>query len=105
MFSRKAAPSLSQEEIAFATLLANYDGCKRVFAPGATLTLTQIGLLAVLLQRQRYKAIELTLRRARREKMHATVWTTLKRLFHVRALQAPTSDSAKPLIGTVPRHT
>jgi len=49
-------------------------------------TLTQSGLLLVLLERQRGKVIQLARRRA---------------------LTAPTSvdDSAKPLVGTVPRHT
>jgi hypothetical protein len=103
MFSRKIAPSLSQEESAFATLLANYDGCKRVFPLGATLTLTQSGLLAVLLERQRCKAIELTSRRARREKMHVTFWKTLKGLLHSRRVKTLVNHSGKPLIGTLPR--
>ena len=37
----------------------------------STLTLTQSGLLAVLLQRQRYKVIELTRRRAHRKQARA----------------------------------
>lgn len=105
MFAKKSPQNLSQEDIAFATLLANYDGCKRVFPPGATLTLTQSGLLAVLLERQRYKAIELTLRRARREKMHVTFWKTFKGLLHRRRSKTLVNHSGKPLIGTVPRHT
>ena len=37
----------------------------------STPTLTQSGLLAVLLQRQRHKVIELAQRRAHREQMHS----------------------------------
>jgi hypothetical protein len=42
-----------------------------------TLTLTQSGLLAVLLQRQRYKIRQLVWRRAQRNKMRAALWSTL----------------------------
>jgi hypothetical protein len=105
MFAMKSAQNLSQEQAAFATLVANYNGYKQVPSPTATLTLTQSGLLAVLLERQRYKLIQLARHRARREKVHAAFWSALKRLFHVRAVRTPTDDSAKPLIGTIPRHT
>lgn len=107
MFALKAARNPSQEEAAFATLLANYDGngYKCVFSPTATPTLTQSGLLAVLLEHQRDKAIQLVRLRARREKMHATFWRTLKRLLHPRRVRTLVNDSGKPLIGTVPRHT
>jgi hypothetical protein len=105
MFAMKAAQNLSQEQAAFATLVANYNGHKCVLSPTATPTLTQSGLLAVLLARQRYKAIELTRRRARREKMRPAFWRTLKWLFHARAVRTLVDDSAKRLIGTVPRHT
>jgi hypothetical protein len=101
----KAAQSLFQEEAAFATLVANYNGYKWVPSPRATLTLTQSGLLAVLLERQRYKAIQWAWRRAHHEKMRAAFWRTLKSLIHVRIVRRRTDDSAKPLIGTVPRHT
>ena len=37
----------------------------------STLTLTQSGLLAVLLQRQRYRVIQLARRRAHRKRVHA----------------------------------
>jgi hypothetical protein len=43
----------------------------------STLTLTQSGLLAVLLQRQRYKVIQLAWRRAQRKHARAVLWTTL----------------------------
>ena len=42
-----------------------------------TSTLTQSGLLAVLLQRQRYKVIQLAWRRAHRKHMLAALWSTL----------------------------
>ena len=105
MIGKNLAKNLSQEQAAFATLLANRNGYKCVLSPKATPTLTQSGLLAVLLQQQQYKVIQLALRRARREKMRATFWTTLAWLFHARTLRTLADDSAKPLIGTVPRHT
>lgn len=101
MFSTKVAQNPSQEERAFATLLANYDGCKRVFSPGATLTLTQSGLLAVLLERQCYAAIQLALHRARRKKMGAALWTALAwpiRVLKDRAREQPlVEDQTTPL--------
>jgi hypothetical protein len=42
-----------------------------------TPTLTQSGLLAVLLQRQRYKICQLTSRCAQRKYMRAALWSTL----------------------------
>ena len=70
-----------------------------------TPTLTQSGLLAVLLQRQHYKVSLLASRRARRKHMRAALWHTLT--WPYRALTAPTlvGDSAERLVGTVPRHT
>jgi hypothetical protein len=50
-------------------------------------TLTQSGLLAVLLQRQRYKTRQLTWRRAQRKHMRAALWSTLT--WPWRALTAP----------------
>ena len=41
------------------------------------MTLTQSGLLAVLLQRQHYKVTLLAWRRARRKHMRAALWNTL----------------------------
>jgi hypothetical protein len=52
-----------------------------------TLTLTQSGLLAVLLQRQRYKIIQLAWRRAQRKQMRAALWNILT--WPWRALTAP----------------
>jgi len=70
-----------------------------------TLTLTQSGLLAILLQRQRYAVIELASRRAHRRNMRAVLWNTLT--WPYRALTARTlvGDSAEPFVGTVPRQT
>ena len=69
-----------------------------------TPTLTQSGLLAVLLQRQRYKVIQLAQRRAHPSYMRA-LWNTFT--WPYRALTASTlvGDSAEPFVGTVPRHT
>ncbi len=52
-----------------------------------TPTLTQSGLLAVLLQRQRYKISQLAWRRAQRKHMRAALWITLT--WPWRALTAP----------------
>ena len=52
-----------------------------------TPTLTQSGLLAVLLQRQRYKISQLAWRRAQRKHMRAALWSTLT--WPWRALTAP----------------
>src|SRR6266446_9671347 len=52
-----------------------------------TPTLTQSGLVAVLLQRQRYKTSQLAWRRAQRKQMRAAVWSTLT--WPWRALTAP----------------
>jgi hypothetical protein len=52
-----------------------------------TPTLTQSGLLAVLLQRQHYKVIQLAWRRAQRKHMRAALWSTLT--WPWRALTAP----------------
>jgi hypothetical protein len=54
-----------------------------------TPTLTQSGLLAVLLQRQRYKTSQLVWRRAQRRHMRATLWSTLTLPW--RTLTAPMS--------------
>jgi hypothetical protein len=103
MFRKTCLQNLSQEEAAFATLVANYDGYKRVLPPRATPTLTQSGLLAVLLEHQRYKAIELAWHRARREKARIAFWRTLASLLPPRSARTLADERAKPLIGTVPR--
>jgi hypothetical protein len=70
-----------------------------------TLTLTQSGLLAVLLQYQRYKVIQLARRRAHRKHMRAAFWATLT--WPWRALTAPKllDDSAEPILGARRRHS
>ena len=70
-----------------------------------TPTLTQSGLLAVLLQRQREAVIELDQRRAHRKHKHAVLWNTFT--WPYRALTAPrlVGDSVEPVVGTIPRHT
>jgi hypothetical protein len=105
MIAKKLAQNLSQERAAFATLVANYNGYKWVPSPTATLTLTQSGLLAVLLEHQRYMAIQLARRRAHREQLRAAFWGTPSWLFHARTVRTLADDSTKPLIGTVLRHT
>jgi hypothetical protein len=71
----------------------------------STPTLTQSGLLAVLLQRQRYQALQSARRRAHRKHMRAAFWSTLTRLW--RALTAPKllDDSAKPIVRARRRRT
>jgi hypothetical protein len=68
-------------------------------------TLTQSGLLAVLLQRQRYKVIELARRRAHRKQVRAVFWGTLNRPFRALTIPTAANDSDQPLAGTVPPHT
>jgi len=70
-----------------------------------TATLTQSGLLAVLLKRQDFKVIQLARRRAHRKHMRAALWNAFT--WPYRALTAPTlvSDSAESFVGTVPRRT
>ena len=53
----------------------------------STTTLTQNGLLAVLLERQRYKEFQLARRRAQRKHMRAAFWSVLT--WPWRALTAP----------------
>jgi len=53
----------------------------------STPTLTQSGLLAVLLQRQRYKIRQLAWRRGQRKHLRAALWSTLT--WPWRALTAP----------------
>jgi hypothetical protein len=67
-----------------------------------TPTLTQSGLLAVLLQRQRYKISQLTCRRAQRKHMRAALWSTLT--WPWRARTAPvTVRHSRPALRRIPR--
>lgn len=70
-----------------------------------TPTLTQSGLLAVLLQRQRYKVIELARRRAHRKQIQAAFGSALRWPFRLISARTHFGGSAKPLVRIVPRHT
>jgi hypothetical protein len=71
----------------------------------STLTLTQSGLLAVLLQRQHDKVIELAERRAHHGQMRSAFSSALTWLL----ARARAANSGRPFRGgvggTVPRHT
>ena len=68
-------------------------------------TLTQSGLLAVLLQRQRYKVIELARRRAQRQQVRAVFRSTLNWLL-ARAHGGIAGRPFRRGFGeSVPRHT
>ena len=69
-----------------------------------TSTLTQSGLLAVLLQRQRYKVIQLAWRRAQRKHVLAAIWNTVTGPYRARTAPMPVSDSAEPIVRTVAPH-
>ena len=71
----------------------------------SNLTLTHSGLLAVLLQRQHYKIIQLARRRAQRNQVRAPFWGTLPRRWRVLTARTLVDDSVKASVGTVPRHT
>jgi hypothetical protein len=70
-----------------------------------TPTLTQSGLLAVLLQRQRYKVFQLARRRVRHKQLRAAFGATLT--WTRRALTAPKllDDSAEPIVEARRRST
>jgi len=70
----------------------------------SNLTLTQSGLLAVLLQRQRHKVIELTRRPAHRRQLRAPFWSSLTRRWGALTARTLVDDSTKPSVGTAPRH-
>ena len=71
----------------------------------SNLTLTQSGLLAVLLQRQRHKVIELAQRRPDERQVRARFWSSLTWRWGALSARRLVGDSAKPSVGTVPRHT
>jgi hypothetical protein len=64
-----------------------------------TPTLTQNGLLAVLLQRQRYKISQLAWRRAQREHMRAAFWSTLTWPWRALTARVPVRHSRRALGG------
>jgi hypothetical protein len=74
---------------------------KDCFMRKLTPTLTQSGLLAVLLQRQRYKISQLTWRRAQRKHMRAALWSTFT--WPWRALTAPVPvRHSRPALRRIP---
>ena len=68
-------------------------------------TLAQSGLLAVLLQRQRYRVFELARRSAHRKQVRTAFWSALNWLL----ARAHSAIAARPFRrgfgGSVPRHT
>ena len=62
-----------------------------------TPTLTQSGLLAVLLQRQRYKISQLAWRSAQRKHMRAALWGTLTWPWRALTAPAPVRHSRRAL--------
>jgi len=60
----------------------------------STLTLTKSGLLALLLEPQRRKVIELAKRRAQREHLRSVFWNILRRLFRPLTLRTIADDSS-----------
>ena len=58
-----------------------------------TLTLTESGLLALLLEHQRRKITERAQQRARRERLRAAFYNTLRRLFPALTLRTMDDDS------------
>jgi hypothetical protein len=71
----------------------------------SNLTLTQSGLLAVLLQRQRHKVIELAQRRPDGRQVRSPFWSSLTRRWGALTARTLVDDSAKSSVRTVPRHT
>jgi hypothetical protein len=69
----------------------------------STPTLTQSGLLAVLLEQQRRKVIQLARRRAHRKHLCAAFWSILSWPFRALTARTLSDNSAEPLVGTVPR--
>jgi len=70
-----------------------------------TPTLTQSGLLAVLLQHQRYKVFKVARRRAHRKQMRAALWSTLTWPWRVLTAPRLVEDSAEPIVEPLTRHT
>ncbi len=67
-----------------------------------TPTLTQSGLLAVLLQRQRDKISQLALRRAQRKPMRAALWSTLTWPWRALTAPMPVRRSRRAFVGYLP---
>jgi hypothetical protein len=105
MLGKKSIVNSFQEEAAFATLIANQDGYKHLLSPGAIPTVTQNRLLAALLERQRWRAIQSAWRHARIEKMRMDFWSTVTWLLHPRGARTLGGDSANPFRQPALRHT
>ena len=71
----------------------------------STPTLTQSGLLAVLLQRQHYEVLQLAWRRAHRKHMRAALWSTLTWPWRPLRAPSPPAFRAEPFVGAVPHHS
>jgi len=71
----------------------------------STTTLTQNGLLAVLLQRQRYKVFQLARRRAYRKRVRAAFWSTLTWPWRALTGLKLLDDSAEPIVGAFSHRT
>jgi len=69
----------------------------------STLTLTESGLLALLLEHQRRKVIQLARRRAHRERLCAAFWDTVNRPFRAFAARRRADGSTEPSVETLPR--
>ena len=70
-----------------------------------TPTLTQSGLLAVLLQRQRDKISHLALRRAQPKPMRAALWSTLTWPWQALTAPVPVRHSRRALHRMLPRRS
>ena len=70
-----------------------------------TPTLTQSGLLAVLLQRQRYKIRQLAWRCAQRNQMRADLWSTLTWPWRALTAPVPVRHSRRALHRILPRQS
>jgi hypothetical protein len=69
-----------------------------------TLTLTESGLLAVLLQRQRYKLFQLAWRRAHRKQRHNAVWSIFTWPWRALTTPKPLDDLVVPVAAARTRH-
>ena len=78
---------------------------KKNYVMTSAATLTQSALLAVLLQRQRYKVIELARRRAHREQARATFRSTLNWLLALAHGVIGGRPFRRSFEESVPRHT
>ena len=71
----------------------------------STLTLTESGLLAVLLEHQRREVRRRARRRAQRDHLRSTFCNALSEPFRSLAVRILTGDLAKPSEPSLPHHT